>query len=173
MPQNIYLMGFMSSGKTTIGKKLAKRMELDFIDLDSAIEVETKLTVAQIFESKGEAFFRLIETEMLKNLAKKKNKLIALGGGTACSAKNFEILKRSGNSIYFRLMPSILYGRLKENKQKRPLTANLSDVELKEFVNKTLAFREQYYLQADLKLNPTELKLNEIQEKINQLRKAE
>jgi shikimate kinase len=143
----IYLIGFMASGKTKTGKRLAKRLEIPFLDLDAVIESEINQSIREFFEANGENAFRELESKCLQQLPLKAT-VISLGGGTPCFKNNLKYINENGRSIYLRKSPELLIGRLREKKAKRPLVANLSDGELQEYVRKTLKEREEFYLQA-------------------------
>ena len=144
----IYLIGFMASGKTKTGKRLAKRLQVPFLDLDAVIEKEINQSISEYFKANGENTFRELESKCLKELPIQAA-IISLGGGTPCFANNLHYIKTKGKSIYLKKSPELLIGRLREKKAKRPLVANLSDVELQKYVRKTLKEREKFYLQAD------------------------
>lgn len=157
----LYLIGFMACGKTKVGKSLAKQLNLEFIDLDQQVEMNAEKSIAEIFASEGEMAFRKMEHEALKQTAKNQA-IVALGGGTVCHYYNMELVKQQGQSVYLKVRPEILYGRLRANKNERPLVKQLSDHELKEFINQKLAEREVYYEQADYILmedNPSAKKI--------------
>ncbi len=117
---NIILCGFMGCGKSSIGRKLSKKTKRRFVDMDKYIEEKTGMTVAQIFEGKGEQGFREIETEACKELSEKSNLIIAAGGGTLTIKENVEILKKSGRIIFIDVSYENLCDRLK-NDTRRPL----------------------------------------------------
>ncbi len=160
--ENIFLMGFMSSGKSKIGRQMAKKLNREFIDLDQKIEADRGKSISQIFEEEGEEVFRSLESKALKEIKKNAGLILALGGGTPCFSNNIDHIKKSGSSVYLKVEPGILIGRLKQNIGKRPLLKDLSGEQLSEFVKKTLGEREDYYLQADHILednNPTPAKV--------------
>lgn len=153
----IYLTGFMTSGKSTVGPILANVLGWDFYDLDKEIESREKLSVVEIFASKGEKYFRGIETETLKELSSGRNVVISLGGGTIAGEENFEILKSSGKIVYLKVSTDILYKRLK-NKIDRPLFRDLTlgqstEEDYKKKINEVLDTRSGYYEKADLIIN--------------------
>ena len=117
---NIILCGFMGSGKSTIGKLLAKKLDRKFIDLDDYIVQKRGMSINQIFKKYGEANFRKSETQSAKNLSLLDNHVIALGGGTVVNPKNAEILKTIGKIIMLDILPETVYERLKNDKS-RPL----------------------------------------------------
>ncbi len=145
----VVLIGYMASGKSTLGRVLAKKMNYDFIDLDDYIEEKEQLQVSDIFKSKGEIYFRRIETMYLKELLDKKSKLVlSLGGGTPCYSNNMETLRENNKvkSIYLKASIPSLVARLKNEKSKRPLIAHIeTDELLAEFIGKHLFERSQFY----------------------------
>ncbi|WP_299767629.1 shikimate kinase [uncultured Dokdonia sp.] len=149
---DIYLMGYMGSGKTTIGQQLAKHIGYDFVDYDQFITEREKMSISEIFESKGEIYFRKKEALYLKEILQETNtkKIVALGGGTPCYGSNLQEIKESGvTSIYLNVPVSQLTDRLWEAKSERPVIAGQqSKEELEEFVRKHLFERGFYYNQA-------------------------
>jgi len=149
----VFLVGYMASGKTTIGKVLAEKMNFQFIDLDQYIESKEDMSVPDIFKLKGEIYFRKIEALFLKELIESDIKaIISLGGGTPCYGNNMELLLNSEDAITIYLKASLneLVKRLSKDKQNRPLIAHLDfDEALLEFVGKHLFERNQFYNQAN------------------------
>lgn len=140
----------MSSGKSSLGKKLARLLEVDFIDLDNKIiEVEGK-SISQIFNQNGEAYFRKIEAKMLSSITKNTQAVVALGGGTPCFGSNIEYINKVGLSLYLEVPVKVLLGRLKTKSKTRPLIANLTSEELSIFVKEQLKERSPFYKQADV-----------------------
>ncbi|MBK8945237.1 MAG: shikimate kinase [Ignavibacteriae bacterium] len=154
MIERIYLTGFMTSGKSTLGRILANCIGWNFFDLDVEICVDEKKTVTEIFETKGENYFREIESEKLKSLSSNNNVVISLGGGTLINDENLNFIKKNGHLIYLRVAPDVIYTRIKK-KTDRPLfkelviAENPKEVFLKK-INSMLNEREPYYSQADL-----------------------
>lgn len=167
---NIYLLGYMSSGKSTIGKALAEALECDFLDFDHYITTNEGMTIPQIFEQKGEIYFRKKETYYLDQLISENrtNIIIALGGGTPCYGDNMEkILKTSDHSIYLNVPFKKLAQRLWEDRVERPLVNNISDYELLEdYVRKHLFERAFFYNQASQIIKVTDDSSKQIVEKI-------
>lgn len=139
----------MASGKTTIGKILSESLQLPFYDLDSIIEQELKTTINEIFEQKGELFFRKKEREVLEAfLNNTNNYVLALGGGTPCYYDNFNLYQNDNiKSFYLKTSVTTIIERLKKQKNTRPIVANLNDEELTEFVAKHLFERNYFYNQ--------------------------
>jgi len=146
----IYLLGFMGSGKSFIGKRLAKKLDMDFIDLDHYIEQMEGLTISQLFENKSEKGFRQIEKKYLQSLSPKENTIIACGGGTPCFYNNMKWMNENGLTIYLKSSNRLLFHRLKQGKSKRPLLKNLSDNGLKEFIKMKMEERASQYEEAEI-----------------------
>lgn len=145
----VVLVGYMGSGKSSVGKKLASSMDLPFVDLDELIEKKEEISINNLFASKGEIYFRKLESEILKQvLSKKDSFVLSLGGGTPCYFNNHELLKHdSVVSIYLKATAISLANRLTVEKTTRPLLTNLNDEELIDYINKHLFDRSFYYHQ--------------------------
>ncbi|MFJ1321837.1 shikimate kinase [Capnocytophaga canis] len=146
----IILLGYMGSGKSTLGKILAERRNLPFIDLDSYIESKENKEIKEIFKEKGEIYFRKLEHDYLKNLLQSENDFVlALGGGTPCFGNNMNlILEHSPYVFYLRYSPKKLAERLKYEKRNRPLIADIDDENLEDFIRKHIFERNMFYNQA-------------------------
>jgi len=144
----IFLIGFMGSGKTTLGEQLSKKLDYVFVDLDKHLEQLVGMTVAEIFSQSGEDYFRVIESEALVGLSSHKNIIVAAGGGAPCFFNNIALMNQNGKTIYLKWNADKLYERLKKETSNRPLLKGMSDNELIEFINKKLLEREKYYEQA-------------------------
>lgn len=138
-------MGFMGCGKSTFGKKLAKALSWSFIDLDDYIEKQEGITISEIFATHGEAYFRELETEVLSESKAFQNTVISTGGGLPCFNNNDKYIKALGVGVYIKLPPKVLRDRLKNEKAKRPLLANLSDEAMLSFIESKLEEREKFY----------------------------
>lgn len=152
--KKVILIGYMAVGKTTIAKLLSEKMGVKYVDLDDLIEKKTNLTVAELFKQKGEIYFRKVEHEVFKEVIQNDdNLIISTGGGTPCYDNNYLFLNGNNNiSIYLNASLSIILDRLKSEKITRPLVANQSQEELKEFVAKHLFERSYFYNQATFKV---------------------
>ncbi len=146
----IFLIGFMGSGKTTIGKKLAKKMKYAFLDLDQEIEKQENLTISQIFDTHGEDYFRALENKILVDLTQLSNTVVSCGGGTPCHFNNIDLINNAGVSIYIQLSPEALYSRLKSAKTQRPLLKNRDESELLVYIKSKLDERQSYYLKSNI-----------------------
>lgn len=146
--KRIFLIGYMGSGKSTLGKAMSRELGLDFIDLDYYIEGRYHKTVREIFAEGGEARFREIERNMLHEVADIENVIIATGGGTPCFYDNIEYMNSKGTCIYLQATVEELCRRLKTCRENRPLLRDKNDDELRDFIEKNLSSREQFYTQA-------------------------
>jgi shikimate kinase len=158
--QIIYIIGFMGSGKTTAGKKLATLLGWKFIDLDKEIEDYTGKSIPEIFSLEGEEYFRDIEAKLLRNLKSQKNTIISTGGGTPCHGDNMDYMINTGLTIYLKLTPAQLKRRLAGSKGERPLIKDLEPAALQIFIEKKLAVRERWYDRSDLFFDGMELDIN-------------
>ena len=160
----ILLLGYMASGKSTIGKQLAKKLYLPFIDLDDYIIAKEKMEVSTIFKEKGEIYFRLIEHKYLQEILNSdKDVVLSLGGGTPCYADNIKLITESNAiSIYLKGSIQLIVERLKHEKNQRPLVANLEDEKLTEFIAKHLFERQAFYQQATFSIPIDNKSLKEI-----------
>lgn len=154
MAMNIFLIGFMGSGKTTIGLQLSKKLNKQFIDLDSTIEAEQGKKISDIFSSQGEDAFRHIEHDTLLKVIETGNQVISVGGGAPCFHDNINCMNKNGITIYLKLSPIALterlYGLPKHARDARPLIANKTKEELLEFIDLTLQKREHFYNQSKI-----------------------
>ena len=144
----IILLGYMGAGKTTVGKALAKALNLQFYDLDWYIESRMHMTVKQIFDERGEEGFRKIEHNMLHEVAEFEDVVISCGGGTPCFFDNIDYMNQQGETVYLKATPDVLYGHLKMGRTVRPLLLNKTPDEVKDFVSRQLAEREPFYTKA-------------------------
>ena len=153
--KKIILLGYMGCGKSTIASRLSKIIAIPYVDLDKSIEERTNLSINEIFEQHGEIYFRKLEHEIFVELLNSpKNLIISLGGGTPCYANNHELLKGDTIlSIYLKASVATLFERLVSNKNKRPLIADKTEDEMKEFIAKHLFDRSFYYNHAQHKLS--------------------
>ena len=145
---NIFLVGLMGSGKSFWAKKLNTSLNIPAFDLDIEIEKLEGKTVAAIFETKGEDYFRLAENKVLKNFSQKNNFVLATGGGTACFYDNMEWMNKNGITIWMDDSPEIIAERLKKEKAHRPLIASISDAYLTDFLVEMREKRNPFYAQS-------------------------
>lgn len=145
----------MGSGKSTHGRKLAKVLKAEFIDLDIYITRKLNKTISEIFEQKGEQYFRDQETEAIKELVKDKMQpcVISLGGGTVCFNNNMKLVKKKGLVIYLETQENVLRERLLRSRTKRPLIKDKDPEEVLSFIKTKVKERSKFYDQAHIKIN--------------------
>jgi len=160
MKDNIILIGFMGCGKSSVGIKLSYRLKRTLIDTDKWIENKEKTTISQIFKTKGEAAFRRMETDCLKELTETANKqIISVGGGLPVKEENHELLKQLGKVIYLKISPEAVYERLKEDTTRPLLQVEDPVARIKEL----LAYRGPIYEKcADIVIDVSQKSFGEI-----------
>lgn len=163
-----FVVGFMGSGKTTWGRKLAQVAGHQFIDLDHLIVDKIGMDIPQFFKSRGETEFRLLEAETLRTIPKDIPTIVATGGGTPCYHNSMEWMNEHGNTIYFKLSPLQLWQRLNKPKhiESRPALRGLTEGELLEFITAKLNEREPFYSQAKLIVDQSAIELAELAQQI-------
>ena len=160
----IVLLGYMASGKSTIGREISKKLDMKFIDLDDYVSKRENRSISEIFKVKGEIYFRRIESLYLSEILNSKgNFILSLGGGTPCYSNNMElILNSEASSIYIKTSIKTIVSRLTAEKSKRPLVADLENDKLTEFVAKHLFERRFFYEQATITMNTEDKSAEEI-----------
>ncbi len=153
--KNIFLIGMPSSGKSTLGRHLAKRIEYKFIDMDELIEKQELMSVQEIFKYKGEDYFRQVESRVLKEIPVDQKLVIATGGGVPCFFDNIDYIKANGTSIFLNVQPEDLLKRIqKSDINHRPLiNKNTTDAELLNSLQERCAYRLPFYQQADIQID--------------------
>ena len=150
---NIFITGFMGSGKTTIGKEVAGHLGFEYLDIDEIIENLTGKTINEIFQQNGERFFRVLEKQVLSDCIQKKNIVVSLGGGTLIDPQNVAVVKQSGILIHLSAEPGEIWERIKET-NKRPLLQKpdgllVPEQEAIEHIEELLKVRQKGYNLAD------------------------
>ncbi len=153
----IFLIGYMGSGKTTIGKSLAARLNYPFMDTDQEIEFRLGKDIPAIFSAHGEAYFRVQEASLLEELLKKEKLVVSTGGGMPREYDHMEQMNRAGITIYLKMSVTALVYRLEEGRSQRPLIKDLPEEAMKEFIEKQLAEREPYYSRARYVVNALDM----------------
>jgi shikimate kinase len=149
----IIIVGYMGSGKTTVGKALSKDIGIPFYDLDWYIESRMRKTVPQIFAERGEEGFRKLEHNMLHETAEFEDIILSCGGGTPCFFDNMDYMNGLGETVYLKASPEVLYEHLIIGKTERPLLKGKSPEEMKEYIKEQLVVREPFYSKAKYTLN--------------------
>ena len=159
--KNLILIGMMGSGKSTIGSLVSKKLNIKFIDIDNVLENDSNMKIAEIFEKKGENFFRNLEEKVTLKLLNSNNNVISLGGGGFINEKIRKEVLKNNFSFWLNCTTQTLLNRIKNNK-KRPIAFNLSNDELTELI----AERAKIYSKAQFKINCYKLTKTEIVNKI-------
>ena len=154
MKGNLILIGFMGTGKTSLGKLLATKLGRGFIDLDQKIEQDANMTIPEIFELHGEKYFRELEKSAVRETCEKKNLVIATGGGTVKDSENLRLLKDSGVIVCLTCEPEEIYNRT-VRRGERPVLDGGGNERLAT-IKKLLAEREKFYSQADYTVDTTD-----------------
>ena len=152
----------MGTGKSAVGKKLAEKLKMDFLELDDSIEAKEKMSIKDIFEKKGEPYFRLVEKEVVKEASSRKNIVISTGGGAIVDEENFKNLKDSGIIICLKASPDTILKRTKGFKT-RPL---LNVLDPKKQIEELLRKREPYYNKADFIIDTDNITTEQVAENI-------
>ncbi len=153
----IYLVGFMGSGKTTFGRKLAQKLVYAFGDLDERLCAYSGKTIAELFASLGEAGFRKLEQEVLHQTLADEQVVVSTGGGTPCYFDNMAWMNAQGKTVYMHLDAKALASRLEHAKSPRPLLAGKKGAELLTFIEEKLAERQAFYQQANMMVSGLDL----------------
>ena len=168
----IFLVGFMGSGKTTVGRRLAGQIGYDFIDTDYFIEMQQKLTVAEIFARHGEADFRDMERNALMELRKCEFAVISTGGSMPCHDGNMDVMLATGKVVYLMTSPQTLARRLLLSRTDRPLIKGKTEPELQQYIAEHLAKRETFYNKANIVVQTEKYSIEEILQKLNLMKKT-
>jgi len=159
---NIYLVGFMGTGKTAVGKEVARKLSQQFIDLDSQIEEKQNRKISQIFTEDGEAYFRSLEKQTLKKIAVGKNLVVSCGGGIILDKENIQIMKETGRMICLTSRPEVILARTQGYRQ-RPL---LNVDNPTERIDELLKIRAPFYAQADYTIDTSDLSVLAVVDKV-------
>jgi len=162
MRNNIVLTGFMGTGKTTVGKKVAEKLNMKFIDTDSVIEREEGMSISDIFSQKGEKEFRKIESRIVKKVSQNTNCVIATGGGVVLNKTNMDCLRKNGIIIYFESDVESIFRNV-NGSRNRPL---LQSDDLRIHIYNMLEKRKNYYMNHDYKINVGNLTVEEVVNKV-------
>ncbi len=164
----VFIVGFMTAGKTREGKRLAKLMNMKFIDLDRMIEEHEKKTVAEIFSEKGESYFRDAEKNCLHEL-NLGNTIVSTGGGTPCFHDNMKWMMQKGICIWLKISVDTVMKRISESKKERPLLKNLAGEELRNFIESKMNEREKFYSLAQIHIHSENISIEKLKEEIEKL----
>lgn len=146
---NVVLIGFRGSGKTTVGRALAEKLKLEFVDCDDLIEGRARKSIREIFEEQGESHFRTLESQVINELSALDGRVIATGGGAVLKYQNMQVFKRGGAKIFFlEVGPETAFRRIQQDAASRSRRPALTDKDPFTEVKEQIAFRQSYYLNA-------------------------
>jgi shikimate kinase len=166
MHSRIFLIGFMGSGKSTIGSKLARKLGYNFVDMDHLIEETAGMTIPKIFSEFGEKVFRKWEYDIVHELCLRERIVVSTGGGAPCHDQIIQTLNEHGITIYLKLPPAALKDRLMQSKTERPLIQGKSESELMAFIIHLMNEREPYYTQARCMVDGVNLEVETLYEEL-------
>jgi shikimate kinase len=153
----VFLIGYMGAGKTTLGKIVARKLNLSFVDIDYFIENRFHKKIRDLFEAHGETGFRELEKKILREVADFENVIISTGGGAPCFFDNMDFMNQKGKTVFLKVHPDILFRRLRVSATSRPVLKEKTDEELHTFIVQTLETRSPFYIQAQYIFNTDEL----------------
>lgn len=156
--KNVYLVGFMGTGKTAVGRELAKKKRLHFVDLDDLIELKEGRSIPDIFSKKGEAYFRRLEKKVLREVSVENKFVVSCGGGIVCDEENIRIMKETGTVICLKATPAVILKRIKGSSLRPLLNVNNP----KERIEFLLKLRSPYYAKAHKFINTSRLSVPEV-----------
>jgi shikimate kinase len=165
----IFIIGYMGSGKSTFGPKLARVMDFPFYDLDDLFEARYKISIHDFFRKYGEKYFREIEHALLSEYTDQDDFILATGGGTPCYHQNIDLMNQKGITIYLKVSEDTLLKRLKESPRKRPILQTFNNEGYEQEIMEHIRFRESYYNQAQLTLDGNSLKATDAANRIRKI----
>jgi len=168
----IFLVGFMGSGKTTIGRRLSERIGFDFVDTDCIIEMQQGLTIFEVFAQYGEASFREMERNILPEIQKIEYAVVSTGGGMPCYKDNMSVMRSIGKVVYLKTSPQALTRRLLRSHTERPLIKGKTEKELHQYIIDKLAEREPFYSRAHIVMQTENFKMEELLQALNLMKKT-
>lgn len=163
----LFLIGYKNCGKTTMGKKLANRLNMEFIDLDEFIEQREKKSIPELYTELGDDDFRVVEWRALKEIVKRDNLVVSTGGGAPCHCDNMNLMEKYGQVIYIKLDSDMLVSRLKTATKDRPIVLNKSEEELQDYI-KNLRYKcEHHYTRAKYIVDGKDITVDRILDALN------
>ena len=167
----IFLVGFMGSGKTTIGRCLAERIGFDFVDTDHFIEMQQGMTVSELFARHGEDAFRKMEHNLLLEIQQLDYTVVSTGGGMPCYGNNMDIMRSCGKVVYLKTPPQTLTRRLLCSPNERPLIEGKTEKELEQYIVEKLNEREHFYSRAHIVVENEHLSMEELLQALHLMKK--
>ena len=163
----IFLVGFMGSGKTTIGKRLAEPIGFDFVDTDRFIEMQQGMTVSELFARHGETAFRKMERNILLEMKKIDYAVVSTGGGLPCHNNNMDVMLANGKVVYLKTSPQALAHRLVRSCTERPLIKGKTGIELRQYIEEKLTEREPFYSRAHIVVQTESFSMEKLLQTLN------
>lgn len=158
----IFIIGYMGSGKTVLGRKLADRLRYRFLDMDEMIEIATGYSIAHYFGKFGEKSFRMRERELLMNHLAERDCVIATGGGTPCYEDNMSLMNSNGTTVFIDTDVETILERLSGKAMQRPLLSHVPHERLPDFIREHINARRNFYLQAKISVKAESINLEEL-----------
>ncbi len=169
LPDRIYIIGYMCSGKSSISRKLAARLGYESFDTDDLFEERYHICVQDFFEKYGEDYFRKFESEILKKTGEMHKVVVSTGGGTPCFFDNMQWMKENGTTIFVRVSPTTSFHRIMNAKRKRPLVYGKTEEELRQYVENHYNSRLPIYEQANFIVKGEDFDIEEVLDYLSKL----
>ena len=163
----LFIIGYKNCGKTTIGRQIALKLGLEFIDLDEVIEIQEGKSIPDLYASVGDLEFRIKEWKALQKAVKKDNIVVSTGGGAPCHCENMDLMEKNGEVLYIELDTETLVHRLKKATKDRPIVLNKTDEELEHYITDLRERCEHHYLRAKYKMDGKNISAEKIIEILN------
>lgn len=161
--KNIFLIGFMGVGKSTVAEKLCEVLEAEHVEMDQVIVQQQDMAISDIFDEYGEKYFRRLETDLLREIQTKENQVISCGGGVVLKEKNVDIMKSCGSIVLLTAEPETIYRRVKHSTDRPLLNGNMSLSYIKELMEER---EEAYEEAADIRVSTDNRSVDAIVESI-------
>lgn len=164
--KNIFLIGFMGCGKSTMARMVAEETGKELMEMDETIEKEAAMSINEIFEKYGETHFRDLETQLIERIAENGNTIVSCGGGAVLRSKNVDAMRRNGQIVYLSATPETIFQRVKHSTNRPLLNGNMNVEYIKNLMDKRLAL---YEAAADIIISVDEKGKQQVLEEIIQL----
>ncbi|MBR6345404.1 MAG: shikimate kinase [Lachnospiraceae bacterium] len=161
--KNIFFVGFMGAGKSTVARNLQKRLKMNLVEMDERIEKEQGMTIPEIFEKYGESRFRNLESELILTIGKEGNTIVSCGGGVVVRPENIEYMKKNGMVIFLSAKPETVFDRVKDSTNRPILNGNMNVEYIGELMEKRRAL---YEAAADVKISTDGKSIDEITDEV-------
>ncbi len=162
----IYLIGYMGSGKSTLGQHLANALGISWLDMDDEFELRYKVSIPAFFEKYGENAFRNLEHKVLTDISVIPDLVVSTGGGSPCFHDNMELMNQTGITVYLQAMPELLISRIELSARKRPLFQQMKGEDFLQKITTHLQSREPFYTQAKITIDAIKPDIEDLKKKI-------